>query len=319
MSVMFSIIVATCDRPERLIRTLGAIRAAMDETGLGHQVIVADNGGVAYAKEVVALFRRESGLDVQYVESVPQNKSKALNTGIARATAEWLAFTDDDCLPDHEWLVNASKCVENSGWKVFGGRVLPGEYEGNLPLWLRPGRSGRIPKGGVFVRYCPFSSSGVLESSSPVPFGANFFVMRQVMEKYGGYDEKLWDICGKAALGVEDAELGIRLRNSKETIGYCHEALVIHPVNIERYSIRSHLRFSYYYGWRDPIVFFQSGRPFLELYRLKAIAVLGFGSLADAVLGDFAGMVDRWTGITRHWGAMTCRWSAAYRRMIQYT
>lgn len=313
MSVNFSIIVATCDRPERLACALGAIKTALDIAGPGHQVIVVDNGLSASAKETVDLFRRESGLNVEYVESVPRNKSKALNAGIASATAEWLAFTDDDCLPDRGWLLNAAKCVETSGWRIFGGQVVPGEPEGKLPVWLKPGRSGRIPEGGVFVRYCPFPSSGVLECSSPVPFGANMFVMRTVIEKYGGYNEKLWDICGKAALGVEDAEFGIRLRNCGETIGYCHEAFVNHPVHVERYGIISHIRNAYRYGWRDPIVFFQSDRPLVEMYRLRSVVVSGARSVVDVVLGDFAGAVDCWTGMARHIGAVSCRWSAAYR------
>jgi hypothetical protein len=104
------------------------------------------------------------------------------------------------------------------------------------------------------------------------------------------------------------------LRNCGESIGYCHESLVIHPVNVQRYGIGSHLRYSYYYGWRDPIVFFQSHRPLLELFRLKAMAIMGFRSLIDASVGDFGGMVDYWTGIARHLGAINCRLSRAYRK-----
>ncbi len=315
--MMFSVIIATCNRPDRFNVCLEAVRNAAEKTDSGVRLIIADNGDRIPCAEVVSLFRERSGLDVKYLRSEPRNKSRALNTAIGHAVSDWLAFTDDDCLPDDNWLVNAWKCVETSGWRAFGGRVQPGPAD-NLPAWLKAGRSGRVPEGGVFVNYDPLSASGLLEGTTAVPFGANFFIRKDIVKEYGGYDERLWDVCGKAALGVEDAELGLRLRNRGEPLGYCREALVVHPVNVERYGILSHLRFSYYYGWRDPLVFFQSDRPLFEWFRLKAIALSGIRSALDACSGDFAGMVQCWTNIARHCGSINCRWSEAYRRHAGY-
>lgn len=315
--MIFSVIIATCDRPDQLTASLEAVRNAAKRAASSIQLIIADNGDRISCDKAVSLFRERSGLDVQYIKSEPCNKSKALNAGIEHADSDWLAFTDDDCLPDSEWLVNAWKCAETSGWRAFGGRVQPGQAE-HLPAWLKGGRSGRVPNGGVFVHYDPLSASGLLQGTTAVPFGANFFIRKDVIREYGGYDEMLWNICGKAALGVEDAEIGVRLRNRGEPIGYCREALVIHPVNVERYGIISHLRFSYNYGWRDPIVFFQPGRSFFEWFRVKAITLHGIRSVLDAFSGDYAGMVQGWAEIARHCGSLGCRWSAAYRKWSSY-
>ncbi len=66
--------------------------------------------------------------------------------------------------------------------------------------------------GGAYVGYEPRPASGLLDARSMVPLGANFFAMRRLFAEHGGYDEQLWDRCGKAALGVEDAEMGMRIR-----------------------------------------------------------------------------------------------------------
>ncbi len=37
------------------------------------------------------------------LKSKAMNKTVALNLGVREATTEWLAFTDDDALPNQDW------------------------------------------------------------------------------------------------------------------------------------------------------------------------------------------------------------------------
>lgn len=302
--MIFSIIIATCDRPERLARALNAVSIAAGNMEPGQHVMVVDNGRAATARETVVSLCRETGLDVEYIETEPRNKCKALNAGIAHARAEWLAFTDDDCLPDPGWLQNAAACIETTGWRCFGGRVVPGEADEALPLWLKPGRSGRIPSSGVFIRYEPRSESGPLDNFAPVPLGANFFAKKEVFEKYGGYDEDLWRLCGKAALGVEDGEFGLRLRRKGEPLGYCGKALVVHPLNKDRYGIGSHLKLAYYYGWRNPLIFPEDKGLRTALYQFRVMIRMAAGSILDLCLFDLPGAVDRWVRMAHSAGGL---------------
>lgn len=312
--IPFSIVIATCGRPERLLRALDAVAAAAAAAGGAQEVVVVDNSPEPRAHGIVASWSASSGLAARCLRSRPRDKASALNAGVAAAGGEWLAFTDDDTLPDAGWLRAGAGYAQQSGARVFGGRIVPGPAEQPLPNWLQPGRSGRVPAlGGVFVRYDPLPASGWLGADHPVPFGANVFVRRDVFREHGGYDETLWRLCGAAALGVEDGEFGVRLRRRGEPVGYCREALVVHPVHHERATLRSHARIAYWYGWRDPLVFFDPKRPKLERYRLRLLAGHALGAVRDLLSRDAAGAAWRLEQAAENWGAIAGRLSPAYR------
>lgn len=312
--VPFSAIIATCGRPESLRVTLGCLRTAIREAGGGHEVIVVDNHPEGTARPVVEAWAKEAGHTVRHLISEPRNKAAALNRGIRAAGNEWLAFTDDDTLPDPRWLVEASCFAEQGTFRVFGGRVVAGEPDRPLPRWMIPGRSGRVAEVGARVAYDPMPSSGRLEPGRTVPFGANIVVRKDVFDERGGYDEGLWALCGRRALGAEDSEFGIRLAKADEPIGYCREAVVVHPVRTDRCRVRAQLALAYAYGWREPIVCFDPGQPAFELYRLRLAGGLACRTVADAIRGDRAGVVDDLVRLVWCAGEVAGRLSPAWRR-----
>ena len=310
----FTVIIATCGRPEELAVTLNAIARPAGVSGLPDRVIVADNAPDYSAAEAVRAFAATTPVAVTYLKTPPFDKTKALNAAIATAATDWLAFTDDDTLPDPAWLAEAGRFATVSGYRVFGGRIQPGPIRQPLPVWMQAGRSGRLPPDCLFVRYQPMPASGALTGDMPVPYGANVFVRKQVFAEQGGYDEALWALCGRHAIGVEDAEFGLRLRQRGEAIGYCHEALVVHPVHHARGTFRTHIRRSYDYGWREPLVFFDPARPWLAPYQARIILTRLWGMVSDAFRGDRAGAMDHLMMGMRCAGGMACRWSSAYRQ-----
>jgi GT2 family glycosyltransferase len=281
--------------------------------------VIADNAPDRSARQEVAKLSKILPFPVIYLETEPYNKSAALNAAIQAAPTRWLAFTDDDTLPDLAWLSQADQYRRKNTVRVFGGRILPGPIPNGLPPSLRWQEEGDVvPEGGVFVHYAPLSASGILEPEAPAPLGSNVFVHASVFDDIGGYDERLWNICGKAALGVDDGEFGVRLHERAEPVGYCREALVRHPVHTEKTGLWHRMRHVYYYGWRDPIVFFDSARPLVQGHVLK----LMFVRLCRAgVLWAKRRPVEAANSLM--WsagalGAFLCRFSAAYRERQAY-
>lgn len=265
----FSIIIATCNRPDRLLKTLEDLRVCIDVAGGGHEIVIVDNGTERVARESLAALLSRLGLQAQYHLSEARNKVKALNLGITMSVNDWIAFTDDDCIPNADWLACAGAYAANSGLQVFGGRVVAGWEQEPYPAWLRDPMALQWVRGPAIVAHEPLVQSGLLHDRSEVPFGANLFVRKRVFQRLGMYDEELWHRCGNAALGCEDAEFAIRIRSAGEPIGYCAEAVVTHPVHMERSNISHHLVWAYRAGVREVVAFGGLSSPWQRLYYVR--------------------------------------------------
>jgi len=312
--MLFTVVIATCNRPDRLTITLDALKEAIEANGGDHSVVVVDNGDRYLAEEAVAEFSKTVSFPVQWLRSTPRQRSRAMNAGVEAAQTDWIAFTDDDTLPDKAWLQNAARFAESERYAIFGGRIRHGELDGPLPKWLGLTRDGIRPGHVIFVQYGPREESGPLAVDMSVPYGANFFVHRDLFKQYGGFDERIWEYCGKAALGGEDTEFMIRVQKACETIGFCSEALIVHPVHHERCSLRDQMKLAYRFGWRDPLVFFDPSRPRFEPYRLRLLLLWSARALRDACLGRAPDAALGLLKVCRCWGEMVCLLSPTYRK-----
>ncbi len=123
---LFSIIVPTYRRPAQLAACLRAM-ARMDYPRGGFEVIVVDDGGQTIPEALIASFKDR--LDVTVLAQEHAGPAAARNTGAAKATGQFLAFTDDDCLPAPDWLQALALCFERVPERAIGGRTvnaLPG-------------------------------------------------------------------------------------------------------------------------------------------------------------------------------------------------
>ena len=266
----FSVIIATCNRPDRLAKAMTAVGESIQRIASGGQLVVADNGPDRPARQVTEAFALTAPFTVTYIQTAPYSKAAALNAGIAAADGDWLAFTDDDCVPDPDWLASAAVYCQDAGCQIFSGRLQASPVNFKLPCWLPEGSGKGLPWSPAFVDYAPLPGDGQLSATERVPFGANIFVHKQIFERYGGYDEALWNRCGEAALGSEDAEFAMRVRDAGEVIGYCAGALVRHPVYPERTTMRYYLRHIYHAGLREPL-FSDPDQPASRLYLTKTM------------------------------------------------
>jgi glycosyltransferase involved in cell wall biosynthesis len=299
----FTVVIATCNRPDRLARALEAVGAAVAASGERHRVIVADNGAARPAADAVADFAARVSFPVDRVISEPLNKAAALNAGIRAAATDWLAFTDDDCLPDPGWIAAGARHAAAAGVNLFSGRLDAGPVNFPLPRWLRHPPHTIIDWSPAFVDYAPLPHSGILKPDERVPFCANIFVRKWIFDTYGGYDEGLWTRCGTAALGSEDAEFAMRVRARGEAVGYCAEALVVHPVYPERCTLRYYLRHIYHAGVREPL-FAASDQRAPRAYLMKSLALALLRGAGWSARGDAARSVRELMNAARDWGEL---------------
>jgi GT2 family glycosyltransferase len=164
----FSVIVCTRNGGARIASCLEAI-ANMD--GKPFETLVVDDGSTDGTAELVtAKFPH-----VRLISIPPSGLSAARNIGADASRGEILAFTDDDCEPDQEWLVRLDRAFRDPDISTAGGPNLP-----------PPARSGRE----AVIRAAPGAPSHVLLDDTHAEHlpGCNFAVRRSVFHAVGGFD-----------------------------------------------------------------------------------------------------------------------------------
>lgn len=199
-------------RPDALARALDGV-ARLDWPPDRLEVLVVDDGGGAPVQDrlvgypgvrVIALGGRAS-----------RGPSAARNRGAAEARSPWIAFLDDDAVPDPSWLRRLAPHLAEDAVVAAAGRVTSldpdtswtARYEAvRSPLDMGP-RGGDVGSGRA-VPYVP---------------ATNLLVRRDAFEAVGGFDEGM-------RLG-EDVDLVWRLRTGAfegARVRYVPEATVAH-------------------------------------------------------------------------------------------
>jgi len=120
---VFSVVVPTLGRADALRNCLGAL-AGLDYPHEQFEAIVVNDGG---GPEIAAIAERAGKeLDLSLVESRGTGAAAARNAGLARARGRFVAFTDDDCLVDPEWLGALEAVLEANPGAGAGGRLVNG-------------------------------------------------------------------------------------------------------------------------------------------------------------------------------------------------
>jgi glycosyltransferase involved in cell wall biosynthesis len=117
----FSIIIPTYNRPLQLRDCLQSL-TRLDYARELFEVILVNDGGEVPLDKVISAFCDK--LDVSLVTQSHAGPAAARNTGAAQAKGKFLAFTDDDCMPQADWLSRlAARFVETPD-QIIGGRTV---------------------------------------------------------------------------------------------------------------------------------------------------------------------------------------------------
>ena len=240
-----SVIICTYNRAHLLYRIFNDLNNQLfsDQQRFSFELILVDNNSIDDTKKVVHDFAIRSNFIVRYVFEPRQGKSFALNTGVAAAAAELLAFTDDDVIIDKKWLSSVySAFCDYPRYNCFGGKILP-ILEKPLPNWLSvTDRKFRV-YGGPLVSHDRGDEVKEYDDTMYVPVGCNMFVRRFLFEKFGGYSTKLGFYSQEALIYSEDSEIMFRFKRGGEPILHYPYALIQHPVPADR------MRKSYFKKW----------------------------------------------------------------------
>ncbi len=259
-----SVIICTRGRPDGLRRTLESLLSPPNLQTPAWEVLVVygptDPGGetAAACKDFQPRFRDRLRV---FFEERP-GKSNALNTGIAAAEGEILAFTDDDvhCAPDYIPSIRSTF----GQYQADGaqGRVLL-DCKGGWPLWMND-------ELAAFMSLRDFGEQ-VFEWNQNLT-GTNMVIRRRVVQEIGGFSPEM----GAGAVGfMEDSEFSLRMRHAGFRSIYAPQIVVAHELPRERLT-RSFFRERYFRWGRSEAYLAPLPAPLwrFALYTAKQLVLL---------------------------------------------
>jgi glycosyltransferase involved in cell wall biosynthesis len=228
-----SVIIATRNRCGLLDKALRALtRQTCAHSSL--EIIVADNGSTDRTREVVEAYAHT--VLVRYLSVPDLGKSHAINAGLAAATGDVIALTDDDVVPAAGWIDAIGEAFEREECDFVAGRVIP-LWEVEPPKWLSPALHGvlAVRDNGIEPRWLDIG-----ENTHIMPIGANMAVRANVFKRLGGLRTDLGKLEGTLRTG-EDHELYLRLLHAGCRGLYEPRAVVEH-YEPESSLIRAYIR-----------------------------------------------------------------------------
>jgi glycosyltransferase involved in cell wall biosynthesis len=114
-----SVVIATRNRAESLRDTLDSLTR---QSRKPDEVVVVDNASSDHTKDIALKF--VDSLNLKYVYEAKRGIPYARNAGIQNAGGDIIAFIDDDCIADENWLKNLEiPFVKDPHIGVVGGEI----------------------------------------------------------------------------------------------------------------------------------------------------------------------------------------------------
>jgi glycosyltransferase involved in cell wall biosynthesis len=211
-----AVIPATYNRPDALAALLEGYLA---QDGGNFEIIVADDGSGEATLDVITNYQRKAPFRIDHVwqENKGYRAATIRNKALAKTTADYVIYTDGDCIP-MTWFISAHRKLAERGRFVAGNRVLLSEnftnhilsaaipvHQWKMRQWLGARQRGDINRIQPLVRL----SDNPLRKLMPERWKGcktcNLGVWRDDLLRVNGMDESY------AGWGLEDSDLVIRL------------------------------------------------------------------------------------------------------------
>lgn len=204
----------------------GCLEALGKQTHPNYEVLVVDDGSTDATPEIAQSFPF-----VRYVRQDHAGLSAARNRGMDEAKGDLIAYTDDDCIPDEDWLLQVCRAFDDERCVAAGGPNLP-----------PPPRNGTE----CCVAVAPGAPSHVLLDDFEAEHlpGCNLVIRKSALRAIGGFREEF--VCAG-----DDVDVCWRLQSHGGKLRFVPAAVVWHH---RRRTVRAYLRQQRGYGHAEAML-----------------------------------------------------------------
>ncbi len=211
-----AVIITTYNRPDALAAVL---EGYLVQTSAAFELIIADDGSTEDTRAVVAEYAARAWFPIKHVwqEDRGFRAAAARNRALAAAQADYIIFTDGDCIPPNDFVTRHCRLAARQRF-LSGNRILLSEaftreilaqkipvHEWWLFRWLDARLKGRINRWTPLVRL----PDGAWRASAPQRWEGvktcNLSAWRTDLLQINGLDETY------SGWGLEDSDLALRL------------------------------------------------------------------------------------------------------------
>ncbi len=283
----FSVVIPTYGEAPHLQRVLQALA---EQTHNCFDIVVVDNNEHPRARQISEPF----GARVAFLHCPHPGLSVARNAGIAATQAEYIAFLDDDSVPEPTWAAELQSGLGRYDCAAAGGRVELA-LDGSLPAWYPERLRSLLSE----LRYDAMDIPAITDSQYVV--GANFCVARRYIERVGGFRLDLGR-SGPCLRSSEEVELSKRIMKAGGRVAFLAAAVVWHHVPARKHTLAYVLRRSIWQGRSDACVEALHGRPAVLGGRSDLRNMLAFAWSTLMLCRNRRGAVLAATNLVRQYG-----------------
>jgi glycosyltransferase involved in cell wall biosynthesis len=230
-----SVVVCTYNRAALLEKALRSLFAQNSEPSC-FEIVVIDNNSADETPQVVESLRAESPVPLRYFRETRQGNAYARNAGVDQAAGSIVAYIDDDCIADENWVaIMKDAFVREPELSFVGGKILP-VWESDPPSWLTDAHWAPL----ALLDYGPEP----VIIAGQMPRGlltANIAIRREVFAAVGGFLTSLQRV--KGGIGsMEDTEFLLRVCRSGKRGKYLPDLITWAWVDPERVTKAYHRR-----------------------------------------------------------------------------
>ena len=238
-----SIIIPTHNNCVGLSGTIDSILLQEGIEDICFDLFIVDNNSKDNTKQIVEQYIKDKGDLIHYIFELQKGISYARNAALRLATGNIIAFTDDDCIADKNWMRNLVDTYQKYQPDAVQGKIEWGvdvPDDTDYPRWFL---EQRIAKVDYFDHIAEFTDKDLV--------GANMSIRREIYEKCGGFSTNMLYRVN------EDTEFSRRITKLGVKKVYNPNAVIYHHFNLARINNKKLIYQSYYFG-RSSIVLEES-------------------------------------------------------------